>query len=324
MYGYETFHEDLMKNLIESVHNGASSHAYIFEGEKGLGVLNSARLFAAALTCKNTGVAPCGSCQNCVESKADTNPDIIYVRPKADKKSIGAKDMRKLEEDVAVKPFNSKHKVYIFEDASLLSEEAQNTFLKTFEEPPEYAVFILITENSASLLQTILSRFTLVHFPSVSDVIMEKYISEKYPEEKERLPFLIKYCAGVPGVADNIINDENFESVRTSSLENLFSVLSTDRSSAFVVKKYLDENKDKADNIFVFWLAYLRDIILMQSQAPNMIINIDKKDTLRQLAAKYDTDYLMNMSKRVIKAKNMLARYVSLKAISLWLSLKSA
>ena len=119
---------------------------------------------------------------------------------------------------------------------------------------------------------------------------MEKYISEKYPEEKERLPFLIKYCAGVPGVADNIINDDNFESVRTSSLENLFSVLSTDRSSAFVVKKYLDENKD----------------------------------TLRQLAAKYDTDYLMNMSKRVIKAKNMLARYVSLKAISLWLSLKSA
>ena len=93
---------------------------------------------------------------------------------------------------------------------------------------------------------------------------------------------------------------------------------------AFVVKKYLDENKDKAENIFVFWLAYLRDIILMQSQAPNMIINIDKKDTLRQLAAKYDTDYLMNMSKRVIKAKNMLARYVSLKAISLWLSLKSA
>ena len=63
MYGYETFHEDLMKNLIESVHNGASSHAYIFEGEKGLGVLNSARLFAAALTCKNTGVAPCGSCE---------------------------------------------------------------------------------------------------------------------------------------------------------------------------------------------------------------------------------------------------------------------
>ena len=52
MYGYETFHEDLMKNLIESVHNGVSSHAYIFEGEKGLGVLNSARLFAAALTCE--------------------------------------------------------------------------------------------------------------------------------------------------------------------------------------------------------------------------------------------------------------------------------
>lgn len=136
MYGYETFHEDLMKNLIESVHNGASSHAYIFEGEKGLGVLNSARLFAAALTCKNTGVVPCGSCQNCVESKADTNPDIIYVRPKADKKSIGAKDMRKLEEDVAVKPFNSKHKVYIFEDASLTYRGGTKYVLKRLKNRP--------------------------------------------------------------------------------------------------------------------------------------------------------------------------------------------
>lgn len=150
MYGYETFHEDLMKNLRGIGHNGASSHAYTFEGEKGLGCTQFQPDFLRRLTCKNTGVAPCGSCQNCVESKADTNPDIIYVRPKADKKSIGAKDMRKLEEDVAVKPFNSKHKVYIFEDTSLLTEEAQNTFLKTFEEPPEYAVFILITENSAS------------------------------------------------------------------------------------------------------------------------------------------------------------------------------
>ena len=155
---------------------------------------------------------------------------------------------------MAVKPFNSKHKVYIFEDASLLTEEAQNTFLKTFEEPPEYAVFILITENSTSLLQTILSRFTLVHFPSVSDAIMEKYISEKYPDEQERLPFLIKYCAGVPGMADNIINDENFESVRTSSLEKLFSVLSIDRRLAFVVQKYLDENKDKAETYSIFGL----------------------------------------------------------------------
>ena len=99
---------------------------------------------------------------------------------------------------LAVKPFNSKHKVYIFEDASFTYRRGTKHVFKTFEEPPEYAVFILITENSTSLLQTILSRFTLVHFPSVSDAIMEKYNKQKNnPEEKERLPFLIKYCAGV-------------------------------------------------------------------------------------------------------------------------------
>lgn len=323
MYGYEIFHDDLMKNLIESVHNGVSSHAYIFEGEKGLGKLNAARLFAAALTCPNTDISPCGSCQICIESKADTNPDIIYVKAKKDKKSIGADDMRELESDVAIKPFNSKHKVYIIEDGSLLTEAAQNTFLKTFEEPPEYAVFIMIIENSTSLLQTILSRFTLVHFPSVSEDKLERYISEKFPQEQERLPFLVKYCDGVPKMVDSIINDEEFETLRSSALEKLFSLLSTDKKSAFVIQKYIDANKEKTDAILDFWLSFVRDLVLLQTGAMDKIINVDKKDTLRQISSKYNTESIIKMSEKLIKAKKMLKRYVNIKAISMWLSLKT-
>lgn len=324
MYGYEIFHDNLMKNLIESVHNSTSSHAYIFEGAKGMGIVECARLFAASLTCENTAVSPCGTCHNCVEAKADTNPDIIYVRPKGDKKSVGAKDMRELEEDVAIKPFNSKHKVYIFEDASLLTEEAQNTFLKTFEEPPEYAVFILVTENSSGLLQTVLSRFTLVSFPPVPDEKMKEYIMSKYPDCEGKLNLLLKYSGGVPGAVDNIVNDEEFEKLRSSSLEKLLPVLSTDRRCAFEVQKYLEENKDSAERIFDFWLSYLRDVILVQTQASEKIINYDKSEKLRSIAGKYETNYLMEMSDRVIRCKNMLGRYVNLKGIAFWLCLKSA
>ena len=98
-----------------------------------------------------------------------------------------------------------------------------------------------------------------------------------------------------PFTVATVDNAEFFQwrmKVRNTSGKDLVK----DTTSMRIWYNYLDENKDKAENIFVFWLAYLRDIILMQSQAPNMIINIDKKDTLRQLAAKYDTDYLMNMS----------------------------
>lgn len=323
MYGYEIFHDELMKNLIESVHLGQNSHAYIFEGKKGLGKHNAARLFAAALTCSNTDIAPCGACHSCTLAKADTNPDIIYVRPKKDKKSIGADDMRELEEDVAVKPFSFSHKVYIIEDGALLTEQAQNTFLKTFEEPPEYAVFIIVIEKSTILLPTILSRFTTVHFSEVSDSIMKKYIMDKYPDEQERLPFLIKYCGGVPKIADSVINDGDFDSLRSGALEKLFSLISTDKLSSFTLQNYLDENKEKADIIFDFWLSFLRDIILIQTAASEEIINIDKKDSLMQAAVKINSQNAVHISDKIINAEKMLSRYVNIKAISMWLGLNT-
>lgn len=322
MYGYEIFHEELMTNLIDSVHNSTSSHAYIFEGEKGLGKLNAAKMFAAALTCSDTSIAPCGVCHNCIEAKADTNPDIIYVRAKKDKKSIGADDMRSLEDDVAIKPFNSERKVYIIEDGSLLTEAAQNTFLKTFEEPPEYVVFIIVIENSSTLLQTIMSRFTLIHFPVLTEERLKEYIVKKYPDCTDKLPFLIKYCGGIPEMADNIINDESFDALRNNALEKLFSLLSADRRSAYVIENYLEENKDKFDEILDFWLSFIRDIIMLQTQSSEMIINVEKKDFLHQLSSKYDTSFFMTMSKKIVLAKKMKKKFVNIKAISMWMAIK--
>lgn len=321
MYGYEIFHDELMKNLIESVHTGTASHAYIFEGERGLGCIDAARLFAAALTCNDESIAPCGACPSCVEAKADTNPDIIYVRPKKDKKTIGADDMRALEEDVAVKPFSSQRKVYIIEDGSLLTEAAQNVFLKTFEEPPEYAVFIIIIENTATLLQTVLSRFSLVHFPAVTDEAVREYIMKKYPDEKERVPFLVKYCAGIPGAADAVIEDEGFETLYGASLEKLPLLVSENRLGAFEIARFLEENKEKAAQIFDFWMLFLRDVALIQSGASNMLINIGKKDELRRIASKTEPKKTVKLTDKLITAKKMLARYVNLKAVALWLSL---
>ena len=79
MYGYTTFHEKIMNTLINSVHDNTCSHAYIFEGAPGLFVHSSAALFAAALTCLDSAISPCGTCRSCIESKAETNPDIYHI-----------------------------------------------------------------------------------------------------------------------------------------------------------------------------------------------------------------------------------------------------
>lgn len=322
MYGYTTFHDDLLKNLIDSAHNGMTSHAYIFEGAKGLFKHEAARLFAAALTCENVRSSPCGTCAACRQAKARTNPDIIYVDKPSDRKTIGVEPIRTLNSDVAVRPFYARKKVYIINEGDILTPEAQNAFLKTLEEPPEYAVFIIVVENSNLLLQTVLSRAVLIHFSPVSNGAVEAYIREKYPEQSDKVSVIAGYCDGVPGAADSIIADGNFQILRDASLEKLPALLSSKKISSYYIVKFLEENKDNSEKIFDFWISYLRDISVIQCNAPERIINSDKADALKSLAQKYDPKLIVRAVDEIIGAKKMLRRFVNLKAIALKCSLE--
>lgn len=322
MYGYTTFHDDLLKNLISSAKNEAVSHAYIFEGLRGLYKHESARLFAAALTCENRSVAPCGTCEACIQAKAGTNPDIIYVKKPSDRKTIGVEPIRALNDDVAIRPFYARKKVYIINEGDILTPEAQNAFLKTLEEPPRYAVFIIIVENSSILLETVLSRSVLIHFPPVSDSLVENYIRKKYPEQSERAPLLAKYCEGVPGTADDIISDESFEELRGAALEKLPALLSKNKLSSYIIQKFLEGNKENAEKIFDLWISYLRDAVVIQCGASEHIINSDKADSLRLITEKCEPRLTVKAIDELLEAKEMLRRFVNLKAVSLRLALK--
>lgn len=314
MYGYTTFHEKTMNTLIESVHNGTNAHAYIFDGPKGLMKHSSAKLFAAALTCLGKGSQPCGTCRSCIESKADTNPDVLHIMREKEngklKKTIGIEPIRNAVKDAQIKPFNAPRKVYIIDEGDLMTPEAQNAFLKTLEEPPEYAVFIIVTENSSSLLQTVLSRAVLIQFHPVSDEITRNYILQKYPDIGDRLDFVVKYCAGVPGEADRIMEWENFEELRQKSLEELPRILSPQISEAFNVQDFVTENKDDTDAIFDFWISYLRDIAIMQCGVRKNIINSDKSEALLKISGKTDERTVMTAVRELMILKDMLSRSV--------------
>lgn len=314
MYGYLTFHDRIMNTLIESVHNGTSSHAYIFEGQTGLFTHSCADLFSAALTCNNQSVSPCGSCRSCIETKAGTNPDIMHiVREKENgklKKTLGIEPIRSAVKDAQIRPFNSPRKVYIIDEGDLMTAEAQNAFLKTLEEPPEYAVFIIIVQSAESLLQTVLSRTVLIHFPPVSDDAVKKYITEKYPGEEYRIDFLVKYCAGAPGEADAVIGNEDFEELRAKSLEALPLLLSDKTSDAFAVQELFSQNGENTDMIFDFWVSYLRDIAVMQCGNFSNTINSDKSDALRRIAARTDERLVIKAVNEILKTKDMLSRSV--------------
>ena len=319
MYGYDIFHEKQMLPILKSVQENKNSHAYIFCGEKGLRRHLCAELLACSLVCQNTHQAPCGTCPECIRAKAKTHPDISYITAPPDKKSIGVDIMRALSDDCFIKPFSTGHKVYIIE-GDLLTEQAQNAFLKTLEEPPEYAVFIIICTDLSLLLSTVLSRCTTVSFPSLSTAEVKKFISDNYPAEK-RTDFLASYSEGNPGKIEEIINDENFESLRFSSLENLSMLLSDRLYSAYKVTDFLEKNKEIASEILNLWLMFLRDILLISEGLHDKVVNSDLKDKLKILSGRCDSKKIAFAMERVSYSLQMLARFVNLRAVSLNLAL---
>ncbi len=321
MYGYTIFHEDILGSLISSVRDGSASQTYIFEGDAGLALLDAARLFAQALTCENPAAAPCNTCHVCHESTVGTNPDIITVERPSDRKTIGVNTIRDLNADVIIKPFHGQRKVYIIPDGDILTPEAQNAFLKTLEEPPVYAVFIIITTNRNLMLQTVLSRATVIFFPPVKDSIVAAYLDEHYPEAQNK-EMLVKLAGGIPKEIDNIMEDEQFYVMRREAAKMLPLLLTKNKLSAFDVQKYLTDNKDEVEKILNMWVLMLRDILIVSLGDAERVINTDLADTLLPLSKKVRPDILVSAIDEIYSALSMLNRNVSLKSVALRLPLR--
>lgn len=316
LYGYNIFHEKLMHTLLLSVREHRNANTYIFEGPSGLGKHDAALLFAKALVCNDTDHAPCCDCTACNEAQSGSHPDIIVMSSPKDKATIGVEPIRDMIMQSLVKPFYNRHKVFIINDGDALTTQAQNTFLKIIEEPPEYAVFIIVCTNALSLLETVRSRSVTITFPPVSDAEIKNYIATQYPSET-RIDFLVRYSMGIPGYVDNIIVREDFETLREDVLNIIPRLLSKNKSHAFDVSSFIDEHKDNASEVYDMMMMYLRDAICYASGRPDKVINTDKTEKISILATRYDTRVLVRAIDELMLAKKMLDRYVKASATAL-------
>ena len=322
MYGYDIFHDKLINTLIENVRREENANAYIFEGPKGLSKHNAALLFAKALVCDNASHAPCCICRSCIEAQAGTHPDIVLVEKEKDKATLGIKPIRAMVSECLIKPFYRRHKVFIINEGDILTTEAQNAFLKIIEEPPEYAVFIIVCSDAHILLQTVRSRSVTVTFPPVSDDIVRRYIENKYPEET-RTDFLVKYCAGIPMAADDIISREDFEQLREETLGLVPKILSKKKVHAFAVADYFEKNKTIAAELYDMLLMYLRDALVTAMGQPSKTVNADKADKINIIASEYPPSLIAVAIDELVYSRKMLDRYVKASATALHAALKT-
>ena len=159
----------------EAFRRGKLSHAYIIEGPAGSGKEEFADRLAAALLCEKAVPgkelfpgAPCGRCPSCVKAFSGNHPDIIHVQhAKASVLSVG-EIREQVVSDMYIKPYYGPFKIYIIKDAQLMNINAQNAVLKTIEEPPEYGLLLLLTDNADGFLETIRSRCIMIRMGSLS------------------------------------------------------------------------------------------------------------------------------------------------------------
>lgn len=167
------------KILSKSILTNSVSHSYIFSGISGIGKFLFAKEFAKAILCTGE-LKPCNICKSCESIENGNNPDLVIIDEQAN--SIKTEQIKELTSDVLEKPIKGSKKIYIINNSENMTKEAQNALLKTLEEPPEYAVIILVTSNENLLLNTIKSRCIKILFSNLSDEEILEYFERNHED----------------------------------------------------------------------------------------------------------------------------------------------
>lgn len=256
--------EQITGHLKNAICLNKVSHAYIFCGEDGIGKNFVADIFAAALQCEQFSGEPCGVCKSCMQAAGGNHPDIIRIMH--EKAAIGVDDIRsRLNNTVAVKPYSSRYKIYIIDEAEKMTEAAQNALLKTIEEPPEYAVIMLLTNNVNAFLPTILSRCVMLHMKSVDKDRIKEYLMKECRIPDYQAELAAVFSAGNLGKAIKYAASGEFVQRRDDVLHLVKYIDEMKISEILEYLKHLAEDKAAIGDYLDLLLLWYRDVLLFKA-----------------------------------------------------------
>lgn len=274
--------KDHLKNAIEQQ---KVSHAYILCGEKYSGKKFIAGVFAQALLCESEGERPCGKCHSCSQALSRNNPDIIYVTHEKPN-IIGVDDIREqVNGDINIRPYAGAKKIYIIDEAEKMNQQAQNAILKTFEEPPEYAVIILLATNSEVLLPTILSRAVMLNMKPVSDEEIKKFLMETVQVPDYKADVCVAFSRGNLGKAVLLAQNEDFDNIRRDVLTVLKNVNKMDVADLGACVKKASDYKLEIDDYLDIIAVWYRDVLMYKAtKDPNLLIFKEELQYINKVA----------------------------------------
>ena len=201
--------EENKKILSKIINEKKVGHSYMFVGQTGIGKMLFAKEFAKAILCLQE--EQCNNCKSCLEFDNNNNPDITIIEKEEDSNVIKIDQIRQMTSKILEKPIISNKKVYIINDSELMNEPAQNSLLKTLEEPPEYATIILITSREDLFLNTIKSRCTKIMFNKLSNEDLKQILKIKYNYENISNNMFLLFDGSVERALNLIDKEKEYE-----------------------------------------------------------------------------------------------------------------
>ncbi len=315
--------EHIKKHMLAAVHHENPSHAYLLSGEKGSGKKMLAEAFASALQCEGEQEEkPCGKCLSCMQMMTGNHPDVIYVRH--EKPNVISVDevRRQLNQDVGIKPYRAKWKIYIVDEAEKMNVQAQNAVLKTLEEPPDYAVILLLTANADSMLETIKSRCVSLAVRPVQDDVIKRFLMKKVQMPDYQAGICSAFARGNVGRALKLSSSREFEESREETVALLKSLKQKSLSDlAAVAKKKVEKDADPGSFLELLQLWY-RDILLYKAtNSAKHLIFTGEVQYIKKMASACSFEGLNRILDAITQTADRLSSNVNAELSMEWLLL---
>ncbi|EQF92448.1 DNA polymerase III, delta subunit [Clostridioides difficile 840] len=289
MYFENIIGQDFAKKyLTNSIKKNKLNNAYMFEGMDGIGKKKFAdELSKLLLDYENL----------------ENSPDYVLIKP--DGNSIKIAQIRNLQSDIVIRP-HKDYKIYIINNAEKMTVEAQNALLKTLEEPPNYAIIILVTNNKESLLETIKSRCDIIKFSPIPIEDLKRYLINTGIEE-ERAQLLAIFSRGSIENALNLSQSSEFSMMREDIQQYIQIMLDKNIVEILNIPNNMEKYRGKIIALLDMMINYFRDIILLKENVnKNMLINVDKLVFIQNMNGKISYSQLSKIIDIIEDAKSKI------------------
>lgn len=298
-------HDRNIEVLRRSLRNGKTAHSYLFEGISGCGRKKTAIALIQALFCTSLPDDACDVCPSCRKINSGNHPDIHLISPLPDKRDISVEQLREMQHDLSLRPYEAPRKACIIDPAERMSVGAANSLLKTLEEPPGNALIILLTENAGMLLSTVRSRCQLVRFAPLSPEHLLTLL-ERSGIAPDAAALIAPMSGGSLQKAMELDNEALV--ARREAVLSRMSTLNINRiATVFDAAEELSGNRETTLELLDMLLSFYRDAVHLGA-GNGEIVNQSVRPALESIAARRSMPRNLELLERIYETRRDVQR----------------